>query len=113
MSQKIQEMYQKNIIDKYERDTYMLFEINENGREYLKNMLIFIALEQPQMHQFENTFAWHDGKRSCWRDISILIGKVNLQLEDYLNDERSKYTDDPNRYATNELGEYINSRGHS
>lgn len=100
MSQKVQEMYQKGIIDKYDRDNYMLFESNESGRDYLKNMLEAIVFDEPQMHTFENTFAWHDGKRSVWRGIALNIGKTKLTLENYLHDERNSYGDDPNRYPT-------------
>lgn len=103
MSQKVQEMYQKGIIDKYDRDTYMLFVADENGRIYLEGMLKAIVLEEPQFHPIPETYAWHDGRRSVWRNLALNIGITKDKLEEYLNDERSRYTDDPNRYPDNSL----------
>ena len=100
MTQQVQEMYQKGIIDKYERDTYMLYEGNDSGREYLKNMLQAIVLEEPQKMPFKGSFAWCDGRISVWREIALTISKINMKLEEYLHDERSSYGDDPNRYPT-------------
>lgn len=98
MSQKVQEMYQKGIIDKFDRDTYMLFEANEQGRDYINNMLEAIVFEEPQLHPIPETYAWHDGKRAAWRDLALNVGRTKLKLEEYLHDERTRYDDDPNRY---------------
>lgn len=78
-------------IDKFEYDSYVLFEMNEHGRAYLKNSLEMVVLEDP-INPTTDCVMKIDGRRSVWRDIKICINKINqlLQGEQY---DRPKFPD--------------------
>lgn len=77
------------IISQFEYDAYVFFEANETGRECLKKMLEQIVLE-PSTFCKRDSFAWHDGRRSVWRDIKLAIKKVNYEIEEFSHDHRNK-----------------------
>lgn len=60
--------------------TYLVFMSAEVGREFLKNQLEGILMEEPALCTQVN-FAWHDGRRSCWRDIKVVLNTVEAELE--------------------------------
>ncbi len=85
MTENVSNLYKEGKIDKYDYDTYVLFELNELGREYLKNIIEMILLEEPAESR-RDSYAWNDGRRSCWREIKSIINIVKLKLKDYEND---------------------------
>lgn len=82
----------EKIIDKAAYDTYMLYEIDERGRNYLHNACESILLEQPESSSLSEPYSWHDGRRSVWRDIKICIQVIKFKIEEYGNG-RSKPTE--------------------
>lgn len=80
MSDKVTALYREGKIDKYEYDTFILFEGNDVGRNYLRNMFEAIVLEEPD-HSKSESYAWIDGRRSTWRQVKIVINMVNNLLE--------------------------------
>lgn len=68
------------IIDKFEYDSYILFEVIEHGRIYLKNALEMVVLEEP-INQDSSSVMKIDGRRSVWREIKIIINKINQLLQ--------------------------------
>lgn len=78
-------------IDRYEYDSYLLFEVGDQGRTYLKNALDAVVLECPLKCNKDNVM-WVDGRRSVWRDVRLAIVKVNQLLEGDVN-ERPKFPD--------------------
>lgn len=68
------------VIDKFEYDTYILFEVTDLGRAYLKNALEMVILEEPINSNTESVMKI-DGRRSVWREIKIAINKINQLLQ--------------------------------
>jgi hypothetical protein len=85
---KLRELLHKGKINVLEYDTYFLFNIEESGRKYLKSMLEWI-IEEDVNPKTPTAFAWYDGRRSCWREIKLIINKVNLLLSKEVKDDRS------------------------
>lgn len=90
MSDKLNRLLSKKIISKSIYDTYLLFELNELGRNYLNNSLDSIYMEQPEESNVNDPYPWHDGRRSVWRDIKIVIEKVKIELEKSKHDRDNK-----------------------
>ncbi len=86
MSDKLTSLLRENKIDKYEFDTYLLFEGNELGRQYLKNMLDAIVLEEPDYND-NLSYARVEGKRLVWRNIKMLINRINYMIEGTKHDK--------------------------
>lgn len=85
MADKVTSMLREGKIDLLEYDTYVLFELNELGRNYLKNMIESVFLEEPAPtgnHSYARAF----GKQSAWREIKTIINLVNLKLAEYEDD---------------------------
>jgi len=85
---KLKNLLSTNRINKDEYDIYLVFEMFDLGRLLLKNMCDAVLLEEP-LDMRGVTFAWHDGRRSCWRHIKLIINKVeSLLLTEGVNDDR-------------------------
>ncbi len=78
-----------------EYDSYILFELDEFGREYLKNIIEATFLEPSDAGKMEHTFAWHAGRQSVWREIKTTILKINYLLGEE-NDRTSQPGNNPN-----------------
>ena len=91
MQDKLLNLLHARVIDKWEYDSYILFEVTDLGRAYLKNSLEMVVLEDP-INPNVDTVMKIDGRRSVWRDIRIAINKINqlLQGEQY---ERPQFPD--------------------
>jgi len=87
---KLQRLLHEGKISKIEYKTYITFVGNDVAKEFLVYMLESIVMEEPQQPSME-LFVWHDGRRSVWRDIKIIINKVNDVMEKY-NDGSSNPT---------------------
>lgn len=77
---KLSLLLEQQKISLLEYKIYLLFTGNDIGREVLKAMLMAIVMEEP-MQPTDTLFAWHDGRRSTWRDIQRMIDSVNNHLE--------------------------------
>lgn len=76
------DLYHSSKINEWEYRVYLLFEVNDIGRDFLKKSFEGINLEEPPSLDNESSFAWQDGRRSIWRDIKHAINKVNTIIED-------------------------------
>lgn len=80
MTNRLDELFEKNKIAPYEYQMYMLFEAYPLGRDFLKNMCESVFMEESIPGQGHD-YAWHDGRRSAWRDIKLVINRVKQILE--------------------------------
>jgi len=76
---KLKDLLISKKIDKVQFKIYSLFELNDQGREFLKLMCDSVLLEEPQ-ELVESCFAWHDGRRSVWRHIKLTINFIEKTL---------------------------------
>lgn len=67
-------------INPFEYDSYLMFELSDLGRNYLKNALDSVVLEEPMQCKKDNVM-YIDGRRSVWREIKIAINRINSLLE--------------------------------
>lgn len=80
MTDKLNALLATKHISKHEYDTYMLFAVSQVGQEYLKYRVESAFMEEP--HQSSGVdFAWHNGRMSVFRDIKMIIDRVNEELE--------------------------------
>ncbi len=79
---KLKSLLNEGKISKIEYKTYIAFMGNDVAKEFLALMLDSIVMEEPETPTSE-LFIWHDGRRSVWRDIKMMINKVNDILENY------------------------------
>lgn len=77
---KLVNLLHARVIDKFEYDSYLLFEVSELGRAYLKNALEMVILEEP-INPNVGSVMKIDGRRSVWREIKIAINKINQLLQ--------------------------------
>ena len=68
-------------INDFEYKAYLLFYLNDQGAQFIKNAFEGVSMEEPMSLDSECAFSWMDGRRSIWRDIKIAINKVNYLLE--------------------------------
>lgn len=80
MQNKVNALYKTGKINTIEFQTYCLYELSPLGHEYLKNMCESVLMEEP-INPVNDLFAWHDGRRSHWRDVKLIIQKVNQIME--------------------------------
>lgn len=76
-------------INKFEYDSYILFESNELGRIYLSHKIESLFMDSVEGMQIDQTYPFHFGRMSEWRDIKIAIVKINTILKEVENDRRS------------------------
>ena len=88
-------------ISKIEYKTYLTFMGNDVAREFLAFMLESIVMEEPSTPT-NDLFAWHDGRRSVWRDIKVMINKVNDILENYDVGHSNPNLNQPGGHSFNE-----------
>ena len=80
MSDRLTNLIKEKKINKIEYLTYVLFVGNDVGCDYLKRMVESSFMEEA-IAPVEDNFAWLDGRKSTWRDIKLMINKVNSLLE--------------------------------
>lgn len=74
------ELFQLGKISKGHYKTYLIFEENDEGKDWLKNMLESTVLERvPPIG--DHAYAWQDGRLSLLRDISLMIMEVKNLME--------------------------------
>ena len=88
MSSKLSNLRKEGKISQYDYDTYLLFVGNDVGSIYLKKMLESILMEEP-VKPTKQLFAWHDGRRSVWRDIKLSIDRTEKLLKGTINDRNN------------------------
>lgn len=89
---KLVNLLHARLINKFEYDSYLMFEVGDMGRAYLKNALDSVAIEEPLKCNKDNVM-WIDGRRSVWREIKIAINRINSLLEGAIADDRPKFPD--------------------
>lgn len=82
-NEKFVELYRQGIIKEDEYYTYLLFECQDEGRRYLANRIESVLMEEP-INPTKDLFAWHDGRRSVWRDLKIIIKNVDQKIKESL-----------------------------
>jgi hypothetical protein len=85
MTLKLKALLEENKITKFEYKTYMMYCSNDMGREYLKDAVESSFMEEA-IQPMEDCFAWIDGRKSVWRDIKVMINKVQYLMENNSND---------------------------
>ena len=80
MSNKLVNLLREGKIDDLSYRAYITFAGNDVASLFLKQMLESIVMEEPAKPT-KQLFAWHDGRRSVWRDIKRMIDFVSAQLE--------------------------------
>lgn len=99
MSELVGLLNQKKITQ-FEYKSYLLFQVNDDGREYLKQVCEMYWLEEPANLERETTFAWKDGRLSVWRDIKLAIAQVEDMLINTQEDkEDERRTDDNGNWS--------------
>jgi hypothetical protein len=83
MSENLKALLLDGSITIYEYDNYVLFEMNELGKSYLKNVIESTFLEIPDDSGYPNSYAMHAVRISVWREIKLIIIKVTHLLEKY------------------------------
>jgi predicted phosphatase len=73
-------LLRSGLIDQFEYDSFMLFEVQEMGKSYLRKALDAVILEEPLTKTPDNVM-WIDGRRSTWREIRTAINKINMMLQ--------------------------------
>ncbi len=81
MLNKLNQLTEDQIIDKFLYDTYVLFELDPKGKAYLNDMIANSFMEQARAFTGA-AFAWQDGRRSVWRMIQTHIDQVHDLLRD-------------------------------
>lgn len=72
-----------------EYDTYILFQVNELGRNSLERMMFDSFMDEPVgTDRNGEGFAFYDGRRSVFRDIRRTIMKVQYLLEEISNNDK-------------------------
>jgi len=76
-------------IKEVDYDNYLIFEVSEEGKKYLKKMFESVFMEDPLVFDSNAAYAWQDGRRSIVRDIKKSIIEVKTKLKFYKehNDE--------------------------
>lgn len=103
MSENLSLLLSKGKIDKYHYDTYILFEMTDLGRDYLKNVIDSVLLEETVPGQEVQ----QDGRRSCWRDIKRAVILVKNILEGVEKNERDSERSDKQQYRKFDFGDAI------
>jgi hypothetical protein len=80
MSNKLSTLRQEGKLTDYEYNTYLLFCGNDVGVRYLIHAMQSSFMEEP-IKPSSPLFAWHDGRKSVWRDIQRIIDKIEQLLE--------------------------------
>lgn len=88
-SNRLVSLVRQGKITDFEYLTYLVFTGDDVGERYLRMQLDSIVMEEP-IEPTESLFAWHDGRRSVWRDIKRMIDMVNKELEETQNDRSSR-----------------------
>lgn len=91
MTDKISTLLKQGKISQFHAEVYRLFEQYEPGRVFLKNIIECILLEEPAQHKGVS-FAWNDGRRSCWRELKMAIMEVNNTINGEIQNERRDST---------------------
>lgn len=68
-------------IHKSDYDIFILFHLDERGRNWLNRKVEHVFMEAPSTDKGE-MFAWLDGRRSMLREIKVVIEYVNKALEE-------------------------------
>jgi hypothetical protein len=92
---KLKDLLAKKVINQSEYDIYLVFELFDLGRNLLNNMCESVLLEEPPDMKGV-TFAWHDGRRSTWRHIKMIIMKVETLLTK--EDDNDRVSDRNNHF---------------
>ena len=78
-------------ISRSDYETYLIFEVYDAGRDYLKRLFESVCMEDPLGFECEAPFAHQDGRISVVRDFKRSIAEVKTKLnicEEYENGER-------------------------
>ena len=88
-------------ITKSQYDTYVLFHLDPLGHEYLKNVLLSIALDPIPFDAPSELYVRKEGERDAWARIKNTISDVNISLESMKYDRNAVSIDrDEDRDAT-------------
>lgn len=80
MSNKLSSLRDEGKISDEEYNTYLLFVANDIGALYLKKKLYSVVMEEVTTPT-KQCFTWKDGRHSTWRDISMMICRVEALLK--------------------------------
>lgn len=80
MTLRLEVLLKENKITRVEYETYLLFALDDIGKRYFNRMWKSCLMEEP-LELKNETAMWHDGRRSVWRHIQVLIDNVEHQLE--------------------------------
>ena len=87
--EKLKALLDKKVITRFEYECYLLYEIHELGKNFLKNVIEMYYMEEPPELNAEANFAWKDGRMSTWRDVKQSVNIVQSLLEGEENDGRN------------------------
>lgn len=87
MQAKLEALYKTGKVSKIEFQVFNLFVMSPLGADFLNSIFESILMEEA-IEPTQANFAWLDGRRSCWRDIKLMINKVKYLLEGKDDDRR-------------------------
>lgn len=79
--EKLKAFLNKKTITRFEYECYLLFAIEDLGKNFLKNVQEMFFLEEPPALENEASFAWKDGRMSAWRDVAQAVKLVQSLLD--------------------------------
>ena len=85
--EKLSVLLNEKYITKEDHSFYLMFNLNSDGRAFLKEQFERSMMEELKEPTGEFMFSFIDGRRSVWRDIKNSIQKVNFCLEEMERDE--------------------------
>lgn len=78
--EKLKALLNEKKITRFDYECYLLFAIEDLGKNFLKNVREEIFLEEPPVPT-EAIFAWKDGRMSAWRDVAQAVKLVQSLLD--------------------------------
>ena len=88
MDEEIKKYLMVHGIREIEYKIFLLFEQTDLGRELLRVMCESILHEEP-IDIKKDSVMWLDGRRSVWRDMKLIITKINHLIEEKKHDRSS------------------------
>ena len=95
----IEELLKANRISLEDYKLYMLYQVNELGREVLDKMMYETFMDEPLGKEYKGVgFAFFDGRRSVFRDIRRAILNIEYELKrEVTHDDRKPESESERR----------------
>lgn len=82
---KLKGLLETKAISRFEYLTYLVFQGDDVGKEYLAMRVDMAFMEEPDVMGGESIL-WHDGRKANWREIKFIIKKIERLIEQGVNE---------------------------